>query len=79
MAPDELRRIVAKNIRSRRVELDITQLDLAETLGTSQAYVSQLERGNENLTLALLSRIADALRIQPDLLLRAESFLAIHA
>jgi|WetSurSiteA1Bulk_404760.scaffolds.fasta_scaffold479401_1 transcriptional regulator with XRE-family HTH domain len=79
MTPNELRQIVAKNIKARRVELGITQEALADSIGTSQSYVSQLEKGRESPNLEMLAKLADALGTQPDILVRGESFLAIPA
>ncbi len=48
-------------IVKRRMELKITQKDLAEKLGTGQAVISRIEKGNANPTLASLREIATAL------------------
>jgi transcriptional regulator with XRE-family HTH domain len=52
---------VGEEIRRARRELELTQRDLAERLGSSQAYVANVEAGRENLTLGKLAQIAAAL------------------
>ena len=52
---------VIESIVSRRMELKMTQKELADKLGTGQAVISRIERGNANPTLASLREIATAL------------------
>lgn len=49
--------IISEFIRLRN-EKKMTQAELAEKAGTTQAVISRLERGNANLTLAMMERIA---------------------
>ena len=44
--PHALRKLVALNIRIRRVELDITQEELAHRAELSQAYLSEINAIN---------------------------------
>lgn len=39
-------RIVGKTVRNRRVERNMTQMDLADAMGVSYQAVSNWERGN---------------------------------
>lgn len=57
----KLRREQGKRIRSRRVELSITQLDLAKSVGVSKPAVSQWERGKSTPRLSLQRAIAERL------------------
>ncbi|MBM3708524.1 MAG: helix-turn-helix transcriptional regulator [Actinobacteria bacterium] len=50
-----------ESIVRRRMELRMTQEELAEKMGTGQAAISRLESGNANPTLASLGEIAKAL------------------
>lgn len=50
-----------ESIIRRRMELKMSQEDLAAKVGTGQAAVSRLESGNANPTLASLAEIAKAL------------------
>jgi transcriptional regulator with XRE-family HTH domain len=53
--------VVGETIRNTRIELGLTQAQLAERLRAAPAYVSAIEAGRENLTLGSLARIATAL------------------
>lgn len=48
-------------IRDARKHRGLTQHQLAEVLGTSQSAVHRIEAGNQNLSLEMVSRIAEAL------------------
>jgi DNA-binding XRE family transcriptional regulator len=48
----------------RRRELNLTQKELAERAGVSQADVSKIERGRKSPTLDTYSRLAAALQIK---------------
>jgi len=50
-----------ESIIRRRMELKMSQEDLAAKVGTGQAAISRLESGNANPTLASLAEIAEAL------------------
>jgi predicted transcriptional regulator len=50
-----------ESIVRRRMELKMTQGELAEKLKTGQAAISRLESGNTNPTLSSLTEIAKAL------------------
>ena len=53
---------VGHRIKVKRVDLEMTQGDLAEQLGITQGYLSYLEKGQRQITLALLEKIAGAFR-----------------
>jgi transcriptional regulator with XRE-family HTH domain len=63
---------VGHRIRVRRVDLTMSQEDLAEALGISQGYLSNLERGQRSLDVKLLERIAQALKCSMAALLGEE-------
>lgn len=50
-----------ESIIRRRMELEMSQEELAAKVGTGQAAISRLESGNANPTLASLAEIAKAL------------------
>jgi transcriptional regulator with XRE-family HTH domain len=53
--------LVARNLRRLRVERNLSQEALAGDAGIDRTYVSRLERGLENPTVALLEQLSDAL------------------
>ncbi|MDO4582816.1 MAG: helix-turn-helix transcriptional regulator [Planctomycetia bacterium] len=52
--------LVRQLIQARK-ELNLTQQDLAERVGTKQGNISRLERGNANPSLLFLKKIANIL------------------
>ncbi|HZV20938.1 MAG TPA: helix-turn-helix transcriptional regulator [Hyphomicrobiales bacterium] len=55
------RTVVSRNIRRLRVAKGLSQEALAVDAGIDRTYVSRLERGLENPTVAVLERLASAL------------------
>lgn len=53
--------LVARNLRRLRVRCGLSQEVLAVDAGIDRTYVSRLERGLENPTVAVLERLAKAL------------------
>jgi transcriptional regulator with XRE-family HTH domain len=52
-------------IQDQRSRQTLTQNELAEQAGLSPKYIGEVERGEANLTIEALERIAEALRWQP--------------
>lgn len=52
-----------RRIEERRLELGLTQWDLARLVGVQQSTISRLEANQQNATIALLARVAAALQI----------------
>jgi len=61
--------IFARNVRSRRLALGLSQEVLAEAAGVHRTYVGMLERAEKNVTIYNIERIAIALDVSPALLL----------
>ncbi|MGH8795114.1 MAG: helix-turn-helix domain-containing protein [Stackebrandtia sp.] len=59
-AEDYLRRIGAL-VRDARKHRGLTQSQLADGLGTSQSAVNRIERGQQNLSVEMLTRVSEAL------------------
>ncbi len=57
-------------IRERRSLLEISQESFADRIGMHRAYYSSIERGERNLTLETLGRVAQGLGVPPSQLLR---------
>lgn len=62
-------KVVARNVRARRKAAGLSQEELAYEAKVDRTYVSQVERGQRNLTVSVLARIAKALKTTPDVLL----------
>jgi transcriptional regulator with XRE-family HTH domain len=60
----KVQKIVAINLRKIRVQQELSQENLAVDAGIDRTYVSRLERGMENPTVAVLQRLAEALDTQ---------------
>jgi transcriptional regulator with XRE-family HTH domain len=67
----DLQRTVGQNLRRYREQRGFSQEAFAEKLGVHRTYMGGLERGERNLTLRSLERIAARLKLDPLELLRA--------
>jgi transcriptional regulator with XRE-family HTH domain len=54
---------LAGAIRARREAMKISQESFADTIGMHRAYYSTIERGERNLTIHTLARVAEGLRV----------------
>ena len=61
--------LLGENVRHYRKLKGMTQDQLAAEADMERSYVSDIERGTRNPTVAALGRIADALKIEPSRLL----------
>jgi transcriptional regulator with XRE-family HTH domain len=61
MSPGE---IVARNLRRIRKERDLSQFALADMVGIDKNYIGKIERQENSPTLAMIERIAKALKIE---------------
>ena len=69
----DMRRLVGRNVRRIRLQLELTQEELAERSGFSQQYISDLERGRRNPTVVSLFELAQALDTTPVLLIEPDN------
>jgi transcriptional regulator with XRE-family HTH domain len=65
--------LLAKNVKNYREKLGISQEALAELSGLHRTYISGIERGVRNPTLAVLAVLAKALNISVSTLLSKKS------
>lgn len=65
MAEGDLQRIVGRNLRRYRLDRGYSQEAFADHMGVHRTYMGAVERGERNLTLQTLERIADVLEIDP--------------
>jgi transcriptional regulator with XRE-family HTH domain len=61
--------ILADNVRSLRKAAELSQEELAHAAGLDRTYISQVERRQRNVTIVVLAKIADALKVSPDKLI----------
>ena len=65
----DVRQRLAANLRRLRHERGWSQEEFAERVGIHRTYVSDLERGARNPTIAIVERLAKPLKIKPGSLL----------
>lgn len=63
MTQDDVRKILASNIRKRRKELGITQIKLAELADISEPYMNDIERCQTWVSDKTLAKLAWALNL----------------
>lgn len=61
---------LGKNLKCIRTEKGISQVDIARFLNVSRGFVSNIENGKTNPTLATISRLAKAIGVSADKLLK---------
>ncbi|HTZ88431.1 MAG TPA: helix-turn-helix transcriptional regulator [Solirubrobacteraceae bacterium] len=67
-----LQRAVGLNLRAYRGDLGLSQEAFADVLGVHRTYLGGIERGEHNLTLRSVERIAAKLHVDPVVLMRAD-------
>ncbi|MFA5143325.1 MAG: helix-turn-helix transcriptional regulator [Candidatus Omnitrophota bacterium] len=67
----EINKRVGHNIRKYRQKAGLSQEKLAFESGLHRAYVGQIERGEKNIGLINLEKIAKALKISTDRLVKS--------
>jgi transcriptional regulator with XRE-family HTH domain len=68
----DLQRLVGRNVRRHRERLGLSQEAYATELRLHRTYFSGVERGERNITLRSLERLADAMALDPFDLLRRD-------
>lgn len=69
----DLQRTVGRNLRAYRQTRDLSQEAFADALGVHRTYMGAIERGERNLTLKSLERIAGHLDLDPLVLLTPQA------
>jgi len=67
---DEISKKLGENLRRIRKEKGMTQEDLCNVLDLDRGYISSIENGKRNPTLSTLKKLADALKVSVDELLK---------
>lgn len=61
---------LGQNLKKIRTKKKMSQGDIARALGVDRGYISNIENGKKNPTLATLQKIANALGVEVDNLLK---------
>ena len=67
---DKISAQFGKNMKRIRAKKEMSQGDIARALEVDRGYISNIENGKKNPTLATVAKIANALGVSPDELLR---------
>lgn len=61
----DIRKLLGTNVRRYRLSANLSQEAVAVRMGADRAFVSQIERGGQNVTLLTIHHLAEALGVQP--------------
>ena len=61
---------LGNNLKKIRLAKGMSQGDICRATGMDRGYISRVENGDKNLTISNLEKIAKALKISPDELIR---------
>ena len=69
---------LGQNMKRIRTKKNMSQGDIARALEVDRGYISNIESGKKNLTLATIQRLADALGVSVDELLKWNKITKIY-
>lgn len=61
----DLRSVFIANVKKYRKEQNLSQMNLADKVGTSTSYLGEIEIGKKFPSVEMIQKIADALNIPP--------------
>lgn len=61
----KLQRLLGANLRAYRRRRGFTQSELGELIGYNRTFIGGLERGERNVTLRTVERLAERLEVAP--------------
>lgn len=61
---------LGKNLKRIRIERGVSQGDIARALGFSRGFVSKIENGKTNPTLTTIAKLAKAVGVSTDKLIK---------
>ncbi len=67
---DKISEQLGKNMKRIRAKKKMSQGDIARALEVDRGYISNIENGKKNPTLATIQKLANALGVLPDELLK---------
>ncbi|OLO53227.1 transcriptional regulator [Actinomyces oris] len=65
VAVGDLQKTVGRNLRAYRLERGLSQEAFADVLGVHRTYMGGVERGERNLTLKSLEKMAEQIGVEP--------------
>ena len=66
----EILKQFGRNVKAERIRLGYSQESLAEKIGVNREYMSRIERGTQNMSLAKITALANYMETNIDNLLR---------
>lgn len=70
---EDIRIIFGNQLRKLRLSLNISQEELAFRSGLHRTYISSVERGERNISITNIAKLAKALNMEPyELLLKKD-------
>lgn len=73
MNNDDILKTFGLNVKIERLKMGITQAQLAELLNFHEKHICKIETGHQNVTIKTLSKIAQALKVDENILLEKKS------
>ena len=67
---DQISTKLGANMKRIRTKKKMSQGDIVRALEVDRGYISKIENGKKNPTLATIQKLADALGVSADLLLK---------
>ena len=61
----DIRKLLGANVRRYRLSANLSQAAVAVRMGADRAFVSQIERGGQNVTLLTIHYLSEALGVRP--------------
>lgn len=61
----DIRKLVGANVRRYRLSANLSQEAVAVRMDADRAFVSQIERGGQNVTLLTVHHLSEALGVRP--------------
>ncbi len=66
-------KVVGNNVRNYRKQLGLSQEELGDLAGLDRTYVGGIERGERNVAVLNIAKLAKALKVKPEKLLMEKS------
>jgi len=70
-------RLFIRVIKSARLEMGLSQKDLAEAIGTSQSVIARIEAGKQNISYEMMNRLSDTLDLKLHIIATKEEVITL--